>query len=285
MADPVSAALPAGLLELALATAREAAGLVAQRRAAGVTVAATKSSVVDVVTEADRASEELIRSRLLAARPDDGFVGEEGSSDTGTSGIRWVVDPIDGTVNFLYGIPAYAVSIAAQLLPGAAAGPVPETVAAVVLDVAHGTAYTATPGGGAFRDGVRLSVRAPAPMGERLVLTGFNYSAETRRVQAAAVGRMLPQVRDIRRQGSCALDLCHVAEGAADAYVEEGVSDWDHAAGALVATEAGAVVELATGAGGKDTVICAPAHGFAAFRTLVVDCGFLSTSSGIVHPR
>ena len=141
-----------------------------------MTVAATKSSVVDVVTEADRASEELIRSRIMAARPDDGFVGEEGSSETGTSGIRWVVDPIDGTVNFLYGIPAYAVSIAAQSL----AGPTPETVAAVVLDVAHGTAYTATPGGGAFRDGVRLEVRAPAPMGERLVLTGFNYSADTR---------------------------------------------------------------------------------------------------------
>jgi myo-inositol-1(or 4)-monophosphatase len=269
------------LLDLALDTALAAAALVAQRQAAGVTVAATKSSVVDVVTEADRASEELIRTRILAARPDDGFVGEEGSSETGTSGIRWVVDPIDGTVNFLYGIPAYAVSIAAQSVTG----PAPETVAAVVLDVAHGTAYTATPGGGAFRDGVRLEVRAPAPMGERLVLTGFNYSADIRAIQAAAVGRMLPQVRDIRRQGSCALDLCHVAEGSADAYVEEGVSDWDHAAGSLVATEAGAVVELATGAGGRDTLVCAPAHGFADFRTLVVECGFLANGSGIVDPR
>ena len=269
------------LLDLALDTARAAAELVAQRRAAGVTVAATKSSAVDVVTEADRASEELIRSRIMAARPDDGFVGEEGSAETGTSGIQWVVDPIDGTVNFLYGIPAYAVSIAAQSLDGES----PETVAAVVLDVAHGTAYTATSGGGAFRDGVRLEVRAPAPMGERLVLTGFNYSAETRAVQAAAVGRMLPQVRDIRRQGSCALDLCHVAEGQADAYVEEGVSDWDHAAGALVATESGAVFELTTGAGGKDALVCAPAHGFAEFRTLVADCGFLANGSGIVGPR
>ena len=269
------------LLDLALDTARAAAELVAQRRAAGVTVAATKSSVVDVVTEADRASEELIRSRIMAARPDDGFVGEEGSAKTGSSGIRWVVDPIDGTVNFLYGIPAYAVSIAAQSL----VGPTPETVAAVVLDVAHATAYTATPGGGAFRDGVRLEVRAPAPMGERLVLTGFNYSADTRAIQAAAVGKMLPRVRDIRRQGSCALDLCHVAEGQADAYVEEGVSDWDHAAGALVAAEAGAVVELTTGAGGKDTLVCAPAHGFAEFRTLVAACGFLAEGPGIVDPR
>ena len=275
------AGLEQELLELALDTARAAAALVAQRRAAGVTVAATKSSVVDVVTEADRASEELIRSRIMAARPDDGFVGEEGSSESGTSGIRWVVDPIDGTVNFLYGIPAYAVSIAAQSL----VGPTPETVAAVVLDVAHGTAYTATPGGGAYRDGVRLEVRAPAPMGERLVLTGFNYSSDTRAIQAAAVQKLLPQVRDIRRQGSCALDLCHVAEGQADAYVEEGVSEWDHAAGALVATEAGAVVELTTGAGGKDTLVCAPAHGFADFRTLVAECGFLANGSGIVDPR
>ena len=117
------------------------------------------------------------------------------------------------------------------------------------------------------------------------MLTGFNYSADTRAIQAAAVGKMLPQVRDIRRQGSCALDLCHVAEGQADAYVEEGVSDWDHAAGALVATEAGAVVELTTGAGGKDTLVCAPAHGFTDFRTLVAACGFLANGSGIVDPR
>ena len=260
------------LLALALDTAREAAGLVARHRAAGVEVAATKSSVSDVVTEADRASEALIRSRILAARPDDGFLGEEGSSSDGTSGIRWVVDPIDGTVNFLYGIPAYAVSVAAQSL----AGPEPETVAGVVLDVVTGTAYTATPGGGAFRDGVRLVVRGPAPMLERLIMTGFNYSADLRKIQAEAVGRMLPQVRDIRRLGSCALDLCRIAEGSADAYVEEGVSDWDHAAGALIAREAGAVVELTTGAGGKDTLICAPAHGFADFRTLVADCGFLA---------
>jgi myo-inositol-1(or 4)-monophosphatase len=266
------AGLPEDLLALALATAREAATLVAEHRAAGVEVAATKSSATDVVTEADRASEELIRSRILAARPDDGFVGEEGTGLEGTSGIRWVVDPIDGTVNFLYGIPSYAVSIAAQSV----AGPVPETVAGVVLDVSTGAAYTATPGGGAFRDGVAIGVRGPAPLAERLVLTGFNYSAELRRIQAGAVGRLLPLVRDIRRLGSCALDLCRVAEGSADAYVEEGVSDWDHAAGALVAREAGAVVELTTGVGGNDALICAPAHGFAEFRTLVADCGFLA---------
>ena len=105
-------------------------------------------------------------------------------------------------------------------------------------------------------------------MGQRLVLTGFNYSEDTRRIQAEALVHLLPQVRDIRRQGSCALDLCHIAEGSADAYVEEGVSEWDHAAGALVAREAGAVVELTTGAGGKAALVCAPAHGFTEFRTL-----------------
>ena len=116
------------------------------------------------------------------------------------------------------------------------------------------------------------------------MLTGFNYSAETRAIQAAAVGRMLPQVRDIRRQGSCALDLCHVAEGQADAYVEEGVSDWDHAAGALVATEAGAVSSSPQAPEAR-TPWSGPAHGFAEFRTLVADCGFLANGSGIVGPR
>jgi myo-inositol-1(or 4)-monophosphatase len=122
-------------------------------------------------------------------------------------------------------------------------------------------------------------------MGERLVLTGFNYSAEIRALQAAAAAVLLPQVRDIRRMGSCALDLCRVAEGSADAYVEEGVSDWDHAAGGLVAREAGAVVELTTGVGGRDALVCAPASGFAEFRTLVTDCGFLAPESGIAGPR
>ena len=161
--------------------------------------------------------EELIRPRLLAARPDDAFVGEEGDDEPGTSGIRWVVDPIDGTVNFLYGIPQYAVSIAAERRAA-------RWSPAVVLNVATGTEYTADPS--AVRRVPRRRtdrVRAPAPLDERLVLTGFAYDAAPARVQAAAVGRLLPQVRDIRRLGSCALDLCHVAEGQLDGYVEEGV--------------------------------------------------------------
>lgn len=263
-------ARPAQLTALALEVAREAAALVRERRLTGVSVADTKSSAVDVVTEADRASEALIRSRLLAARPGDAFVGEEGGSAVGGSGVRWIVDPIDGTVNYLYGIPQYAVSIAAEDHGTVVAG--------VVLDVASGGEYAASLGGGAARNGVPLSVRGPAPLGERLVLTGFNYEAATRAVQAAAVAQLLPQVRDIRRLGSCALDLCHVAEGSADAYVEEGISIWDHAAGGLVAREAGATVELAVGRGGKETIICAPSHAYAEFRSVVEKCGFLSLS-------
>jgi myo-inositol-1(or 4)-monophosphatase len=257
------------LLALAVEVAGEAAALVRERRADGVTVADTKSSAVDVVTEVDRASEDLVRRRLLAARPDDAILGEEGGSTDGGSGVRWIVDPIDGTVNFLYGVPHYAVSIAAEVDGSVVAG--------VVADVAHGTTYTATAGGGAHRDGVPLAVRGPAPMSERLVMTGFGYDAGLRGIQAAAVARMLPRVRDIRRLGSCALDLCHVGEGVADAYVEEGVSPWDHAAGALVAVEAGARCELRTGRGGREALVCAPAHGFDEFLDLVENCGFLVT--------
>lgn len=255
------------LLDLASDVARDAAALVRARRADGVEVADTKSSAVDVVTEADRASEALIRDRLLRARPDDEVLGEEAGRSAGTSGVRWIVDPIDGTVNFLYGLPQYAVSIAAE-----EDGVV---VAGVVVNVATGVEYTAELGHGAHRDGHPLRVRGTVPVAERLVLTGFGYDAELRGAQAVAVARLLPRVRDVRRMGSCALDLCHLAEGAADGYVEEGVAEWDHAAGALVALEAGATVEIAAGQTGRPALLAAPADGFAEFRDLVAECGFL----------
>lgn len=259
---------PAEHLALAREIAVEAAGFVARSRVAGVEVAATKSSPVDVVTQVDRDTEQLIRSRIAAARPDDAVLGEEDADRPGTSGVRWIVDPIDGTVNFLYGLAEYAVSIAVE------SGGV--VVAGVVVNAATGAVHAAARGGGAFRDGERLQVRAPAPLAERLVLTGFNYERATREVQAAAVARLIPQVRDVRRFGSCALDLCHVATGSADAYVEEGVALWDHAAGVLIAQEAGAQVEVTVGRGGKTAVVCAPEHGFEAFRSLVEECGFLA---------
>lgn len=263
------------LLDLALDTARAAAALVRERRRGAVSVAATKSSDIDIVTQVDRDSEELIRSRIRAARPEDGFLGEEGHDEAGTSGVRWVVDPIDGTVNFLYDLPQYAVSVAAQRDGVALAG--------VVLNVASGAEYTAVrrtaPDGTVSvesrRDGRPIRVRGEAPLAERLVATGFHYVAETRALQAAAAGRLLPHIRDIRRMGSCALDLCQVAEGALDAYVEEGVMPWDHAAGGLVAEGAGARLELTRGAGGRDLLICAPEHGFDSFREAVAEAGFL----------
>ncbi len=230
---------PAALLELAVDVAREAAELVSRGRASAEQVAA-KSSPTDVVTAVDRASERLITARLLEARPDDGLLGEEGADRAGSSGVRWVVDPIDGTVNFLYGLRGYAVSIAAQL------DGVP--VAGAVLDVPTGELFTATAGGGAFLSTpaepgpVRLTGNRPDSLGQTLVATGFGYRVEQRRAQGAVVAQLLPEVRDIRRYGCASLDLCAAAAGRVDAYYELDLKPWDHAAGALVATEAGLVV-------------------------------------------
>ncbi|MGY1804479.1 inositol monophosphatase family protein [Blastococcus sp. SYSU D00922] len=240
------AADPDQLLALAVDVAREAAALVARGRASAADDVDVKSSPVDVVTAVDRASEELVVGRLLAARPDDGVMGEEGADRTGTSGVRWVVDPIDGTVNFLYDLPAYAVSIAAEVDGEVRAG--------VVLNVATGELFTATAGGGAFASSpgrpepVRLTGSSPVSLEQTLVATGFGYRVEQRRAQGAVVAQLLPRVRDIRRYGSAALDLCSAAAGRVDAYYELDLNPWDHAAGALVAAEAGL---LLTGLGGR----------------------------------
>ena len=231
--------LPTQLLELARATAEEAALLVGAGRSTAADQVDTKSSSVDVVTAVDTASEELIVRRLLEARPDDGVLGEEGASREGTSGVRWVVDPIDGTVNFLYGLPAYAVSIAAEV-DG-------RTEAGVVLNVATGELFTAVLGRGAWLTApgaaaTRLTGSSPGDLEHTLVATGFGYRAEQRRAQGAVVAELLPLVRDIRRNGCASLDLCAVAAGRVDAYYELDLKPWDHAAGALVAAEAGMVV-------------------------------------------
>lgn len=274
MTDPAgpSATPPSGeaLLGVAREVARAAVEVVREHAARGVGVAATKSSDVDVVTEADRASEALIRSMLRERRPDDAVLGEEGEDRSGTSGVRWVVDPIDGTVNFLYGIPQYAVSVAAEV-DG-------DVVAGVVVNAATGVEYAAHVGADgratATRDGVPISVAGPTPLGRRLVATGFSYDSDLRALQAQALVRFLPRVRDLRRLGSCALDLCHVAEGLVDGYVEEGVHLWDHAAGGLVARAAGARTRLMTGVGGRDLLVAAPAHGFDELLEAVLDAGF-----------
>ncbi len=257
----------ADLLDLAREVATETAELI-RGRSARVVVSDTKSSPTDVVTEVDRAAEKLIRERLMAARPDDGFLGEEGGSETSASGVTWIVDPIDGTVNFLYGIPQYSVSIAATVEG--------EAVAGVVLNVSSGECFTALRGGGAWCDDEPLSVRKRVPLGERLVTTGFSYEREVRERQGKAVASLLGHVRDVRRLGSAALDLCFIGAGRSDAYVEEGLNSWDMAAGGLVATEAGARIGTAPGVGGKTCVVCAPADGFEEFFELVAGCGFLA---------
>jgi myo-inositol-1(or 4)-monophosphatase len=268
------------LADLALSAARAAAELVRERARGHVTVAATKSSDVDVVTEADRASEALIRDHLRAARPSDAFLGEESLGEEGDdvasdTGVRWIVDPIDGTVNFLYGIPQYAVSIAAER-DG-------EVVAGVVLDVQGRTEYVGRLADGqdpetATRDGEPVAVRGPAPMAQRLVATGFSYDRRVRVLQAEAVTRLLPLVRDVRRLGSCALDLCLVADGRLDAYVEEGVNLWDHAAAGLIARIAGARTLVVEGVGGMDLMVCGPAHGFDELLEVVRAVGFSPVS-------
>ena len=272
---------PSSLLDLAVGTATAAAELVARGRASAGASVDVKSSSVDVVTAVDTACEELIVGRLLAARPDDGVLGEEGSSRDGTSGVRWIVDPIDGTVNFLYGLPQYAISIAASIDDG------PETgvVAGIVVNVESGEVFAATRGGGATCDGRPLRVRDVVPMPQRLVITGFSYVAAVRARQAAAVASLVTEVRDIRRLGSAALDLCAIAAGRADAYVEEGLNPWDVAAGGLVATEAGARLEIEAGVGGNDCVVCAPVAGYADFAALVARCGFLDDASGRAPKR
>lgn len=221
------------LLQLGTDVAVAAGKMLLDRQAAAGTVT-YKTTDTDPVSEADQASERLITDLLLRARPDDGLLGEEGAERPGSSGLRWVVDPLDGTVNYLYGMPAYAVSIACEDEQGALVG--------VVHQPALGITYAAVRGGGAQVDGRPLRVNDPVPLAHALVGTGFSYDAEQRGRQAAVVARLLPQVRDIRRVGSAALDLCMVAAGMLDGYYEDTTSRWDWAAGALVAAEAGAMV-------------------------------------------
>jgi myo-inositol-1(or 4)-monophosphatase len=229
------------LLAIARTIALEAGALAADRRREGVSVVATKSNIVDIVTQADRDAESLIRNRLADLRPNDGFFGEESGAETGTSGLTWVVDPIDGTVNFLYGLPNYAVSIA--VVEGEPDPLTWRALAGCVVNPATGEIFTATDAGGAFANDVAIRVAPAPPLGEALVATGFVYDLATRIHQGEVAGKLLAEVRDIRRMGSAALDLCSVASGRLNAYYESALSPWDFAAGALIAREAGAVVK------------------------------------------
>ncbi|NUR82732.1 MAG: inositol monophosphatase [Nonomuraea sp.] len=218
--------------KLAEDIAREAGEMLLAKRPTMSAAIETKSSPTDVVTELDKASEELIRARILAARPDDTILGEEGGEERGDSGVRWVVDPVDGTVNFLYGLPDWAVSIAVEV-----GGRI---VAGAVNVVPRGEMFTAALGEGSWLDGERLRCNTGVSLSRALVATGFGYLPERRAVQGEVLASVLPRVRDIRRGGSCASDLCSVASGRVDAYYERGTNYWDFAAAGLVATEAGA---------------------------------------------
>ncbi|MFI1562302.1 inositol monophosphatase family protein [Streptomyces sp. NPDC020490] len=234
MTDP----LHEELLRCAQEAARRAGELLRDGRPADLAVAATKSSPIDVVTEMDIAAEKLITDLISAQRPDDGFLGEEGASTDGTSGVRWVIDPLDGTVNYLYGLPTWSVSIAAEQ-DG-------ETVVGVVAVPMRGETFHAVRGGGAWATGAwegerRLSCRPAPPLDQALVSTGFNYVTEVRTHQAEVAHRLIPLLRDIRRGGSAAVDLCDLAAGRLDGYYERGLNAWDIAAGDLIAREAGAL--------------------------------------------
>ncbi|MFN3866716.1 MAG: inositol monophosphatase family protein [Demequina sp.] len=226
---------PESLMHVARAIAAETATLIIDGRD-GAEVAATKSSPIDIVTQMDVLAERLLRERLAELRPDDAILGEEGDDVPGTSGITWVLDPIDGTVNYLYGLPHFAVSVAAV-----SGEPTPRAwtpLAGAVRD-GSGTLWSACRGGGAWRDGETLRRTSAPGLDGTLLATGFQYVAEHRVRQGEIVTGMLGRVRDIRRLGAAAVDLCLVAAGQLDAYYEHGLHPWDFAAAALIAQEAG----------------------------------------------
>jgi myo-inositol-1(or 4)-monophosphatase len=265
------------LLVIAIGAALEAGQLLASKEGR-VSVAATKSSPTDVVTEMDGRAEELIRARILVARPDDAILGEEGGQVEGAADapVRWVVDPLDGTVNYLYGLHDWAVSIAAEVsgdvggvgggdVGGVGGGDVGrKIVAGAVYVPMRGELFSAVRGEGAWLESaggsgtsgqtgesaipdstferVPLRCRPGVPLDQALVATGFGYRAERRMVQGEVVAALLPRIRDIRRNGVASVDLCAVAAGRLDGYYERGLNYWDYAAGALIAAEAGAVV-------------------------------------------
>lgn len=249
---------------LALATdlAREAGALALAMRL-GVEELSTKSSPTDTVTAADKAVEALLLAALSSARPDDGVLGEEGSALTGTSGVRWVLDPIDGTVNYLYGIPQWAVSIGVEDGTGGLVG--------VVYDPSKDELWQAVRGGGAVLNGTPIRCSSATDLSQALIGTGFGYDARRREAQAQLLPDLLPNVRDIRRLGAGSLDLCSVAAGRLDAYFEQGLSPWDLSAGGLIAFESGAVVSGLRGQpAGWDLVVASAPGVFDMLHSLLV---------------
>jgi myo-inositol-1(or 4)-monophosphatase len=246
------------LLELALKIARQAGELLVDRPASwDLTV---KSTAIDIATQMDIASEKLIVESILAARPDDGILGEEGTSRESKSGVTWVIDPVDGTVNYFYGLPGWAISIAAKDQNG--------TLVGVVHSPTVNATWYASKGGGAFLNDVTIACNDPIELSRALLSSGFAYDVKDRIEQVKIVNALLPQIRDLRRIGSAAADICHVATGMVDGYFETGLHEWDLAAAELIAREAGAMVSTRPWHGLNLTVAAGP-HLFAALNAQI----------------
>ena len=246
------------ILKLALTIAHQAGELLIDRPASwNLTV---KSTAIDIATQMDHASEKLIVDAILAARPSDGIIGEEGANRTGTSGLTWVIDPVDGTVNYFYGLPGWSISIAVKDESGALVG--------VVHSPTTNSTWYASRGGGAFLNDVKIECNNPIELNRALLSTGFAYDVKNRIEQLKIVNVLLPQIRDLRRIGSAAADICHVATGLVDGYFETGLFEWDLAAAELIAREAGATVTTRPWHGLNLTVAAGP-HLFEALNAQI----------------
>ncbi|HBX78174.1 MAG TPA: inositol monophosphatase [Acidimicrobiaceae bacterium] len=257
---------PKLLEEIALRVAVTAADMVREKRAGGFEVS-SKSTLNDLVTSLDKASDEMIRSLLLDARPHDGLLTEESAAVESTTGVVWVVDPIDGTTNFCYGLAPYAVSIAATV------GSVP--VAGAVVEIAFDQRHVGSLGNGSFCNGQELRCGPPPPLANALIGTGFAYDLDRRRRQAEFLVGIVDKVGNIRRHGAAAYDLCSVAAGRLDGFIEVGLQSWDFAAGQIIATEAGARVEALDGAPPRphEAVLAASAELFEPLKELLLAQG------------
>lgn len=252
------------LLDLAMDISSEAGKLLLRRFRSGVIDVDTKSTPTDVVTDADRDSEELVLGRIAAVRPDDGIVTEEGEGRPSDSGLTWIIDPLDGTVNYLFGIPVWGVSVGLHDSQGPLVG--------VVNDATRAEVFAALRGNGATLNGRPIGVSETADLATALVGTGFSYDAATRKVQADRLARVLPHVRDVRRAGSAAIDLAWLACGRLDGFFEAPMKLWDRAAGELLITEAGGVVTPLAAPDGDDRGVVAAGQALhAALNDLVQD--------------
>lgn len=265
--------LRAELLGVATKLATQAGTMALAGRRAGLTDVQTKSTTTDMVTEFDRACELMIVEGLTKLRPHDAIVGEEGSSRSGSTGITWHIDPIDGTSNFMYALPNWAVSIGATDESLAKSGAPHASIVGAVFVAAQNELFTATLGGGAHLNGGEIRCNDTSLLAQALVSTGFSYAPERRTVQATRVAKMIHKIRDIRRFGAASIDLCYVACGRFDAYFEENLCSWDVVAGQLIATEAGCTTGNYSGGAmtPAQTLVSAPAI-FGQLGDLIAAC-------------